>query len=875
MEDLAVDFLLQNLQRLQIYRPHLIREAENHLETLENNLRLFKAFLNDDATKKALTQNDSVLGLVCEINEVVYELEDIIDAVVSQAAESKTKNYFLRAFPTPPEKLLAIVKDVESFGFTIRDMYEARSTIDFAGVQTNDDELEEAPQLRKDNNVVGFEDEASRVIGHLKEQNDHLDVISIVGMAGLGKTTLAAMVFHDPEIQYEFRTRIWVCVSQDFTEKNVFLAILRELMSITDNMYRKSNKELAQLIASYLGGRRRFLIVMDDVWTLKDWDELKIAFPQSNNMGKVLITTRHTQVAWNANPNRRPHRLRFLNEEESWLLLKSVVFGTHDCPVKLIEVGRVIAKQCHGLALALMVMGGILAKTNSALDAMDARINEWEKIAESMDEYRYNLGGSGLVKFISLSYKRLPYHLRTCFHYLTMFPEDFEIPVWKLIRMWISEGFVEQKANLSLEEVAESYLKDLISRNLVTVSKFYVDGRVKTCRIHDTVFEFCKTGAGCDSENFIKEMKKSIDGDFEPPISSIQIYHRLCIHSDVLDFISSKPCGPCVRSFGCFSRDEIILPTENISDIPAGFKLLRVLDVNPIKFIRIPSELYHLVHLRYIALSFIDVTVLPAAFSKFWNLETLIFYTTSRTLEVKADIWEMIHLRHLKTNASANLLKKGKSNEQGENLQTLGTISSETLLLNGKNGSFDSFKKLENIEKLKLINDLFSDSILEGQLRLPPPYKYPPKLRSLTLSDSFLDWSQMSILGMLENLEILKLKHKAFMGKHWKEVDGGFNHLEVLQIGRTDLVSWIASGHHFPRLRRLELRNCEGLKEVPLGFADIPSFQLLDLHRCKSAAASARKICEAKQEKKREKKRKRTETIKKNGFKLSVFPPED
>ncbi|PIN00322.1 hypothetical protein CDL12_27180 [Handroanthus impetiginosus] len=141
MADLAVNFLLQNLQRLQIYRPHLIHGAENHLEMLENNLHLFQAFLKD-STKKRLTEDESVRDVIRQINDVVYEAEDIIDVIVSQAAERKTKKYFLRAFQTPAEKLLlAIVKSVESLGLKVRDIYGDRSTIDFDGVHINDDEL--------------------------------------------------------------------------------------------------------------------------------------------------------------------------------------------------------------------------------------------------------------------------------------------------------------------------------------------------------------------------------------------------------------------------------------------------------------------------------------------------------------------------------------------------------------------------------------------------------------------------------------------------------------------------------------------------------------------------------------------------------------
>ncbi|KAL0356083.1 UNVERIFIED_CONTAM: putative late blight resistance proteinR1A-10 [Sesamum radiatum] len=160
-------------------------------------------------------------------------------------------------------------------------------------------------------NVVGFEDEAEKLIGYLTEETQHLDVVSIIGMPGLGKTTLAGKIFRDPAIQYEFPTRIWVYVSQEFTRKDIFLAILREFTRPDEEMYQKNDQELARLVASHLE-RGKFLIVMDDVWTAEDWDKLQIALPKSNKMGKVLITSRHVEVGQYANKNRHPHKLRFL-----------------------------------------------------------------------------------------------------------------------------------------------------------------------------------------------------------------------------------------------------------------------------------------------------------------------------------------------------------------------------------------------------------------------------------------------------------------------------------------------------------------------------------------------------------------------------------
>ncbi|GFP88433.1 putative late blight resistance protein homolog r1a-6 [Phtheirospermum japonicum] len=882
MADAAVEFLLDNLQQLLLYHAHLISGAKIQVERLEKDLRLFKAFLKDSTKKRR--KDNSLRELVAQIRDVVYEAEDVIDAFVTQAAEVKSKNYFLRALKTPVT-LLSIAKEVEAVGSKVRDIYGDKSRIDFASLTVGDGGPEEieAPIVRQEN-VVGFEDEAETIIGYLNEETQQLDVISIIGMPGLGKTTLAGKIFRDPAIQYEFPTRIWVYISQEFTKKDIFLAILREFTRITDDMYRKSDQDLARLVASHLE-RGKFLIVMDDVWTAEDWDKLQIALPKSNKMGKVLITSRHVEVAHFANRDRRPHRLRFLTPDESWLLLQLEVFGKPGCPYDLEIYGKLIVDQCRCLPLAIVVIGGILVKKFSASDEMSAKRNAWN---DEDPERR-------MEKIIALSYDKLPYHLRACFLYFGIFPEDFEIPVWKLIRMWIAEGFIQQKVGSTLEETAESYLDDLINRNLVRVDKKKPDGKAKTCRIHDMLREFCKIEGGNDRENFLQEMKKSSDGGFEPPVSEVQNYRRLCIHSNVLTFVSSKPYGPRVRSFACFSKEEITLGPQYVSDIPDAFKLLRVLEAKPMKFTKLPSNIYQLVHLRYITLSF-NLAILPSHFSKLWNLQTLVVETApSRTLEIKADIWKMIQLRHLKTNAAATLPKAGKSGKEGEKLQTLGTISPQScteevfdrarnlkrlgirgrlaFLLDGKSGSFDSLVKLSGLEKLKLLNDAFPMAPSEGKLHgLPQHYKFPPKLKSLTLSETYLDWSHMSILGLLDNLEVLKLKEKAFMGKSWEGIDGGFRRLEVLHIGRTNLVVWVASHHHFPRLRRLELRNCDDLREIPIGLADIPSLQLLDVFRSKYAAASAKKIRDAIQMKQREEE----QTAKVGAvFKLTIFPPDE
>lgn len=743
--------------------------------------------------------------------------------------------------------------------------------------------------------MVGFELEAKKIMRHLSEETEELDVIPITGLPGVGKTTLAAKIFNDERVLNKFPTRIWAYVSREFRTKNVFLAILKELTTEAEHpveMYsNKSDHELARLIDANLE-KRRFLIVMDDVWRAEDWDKLRIAFPKRNKTGKVLITSRNEQVARYANHDRLPHKLHLLDQDDSWLLLRSEVFRKRQCPPELEALGQLVAEKCGGLPLAIVVIGDIIVRMFSTTsNEVIGNKNEWKKVSESLSTYLKEHDPERRVeKSIALSYNDLPYHLRPCFLYFGMFREDLKIPVWKLIRMWIAEGFIQHKIGFSLEETAESYLKDLIDRNLVRIDKIKPDGTIKTCHVHGMLRDFCRNEAGNESENFFQEMSKSVEGFFESPAPHAQKCRRLCIHSDVLDFISSSPCGSRVRSFVCFSKEQVDLPRDRISIIPTAFKLLRVLDVKPIKFPEIPSDMYSLFHLRYIHLS-LNSAILPKAFRKLWNIQTLIVDTTSRTLNIKANIWKMMQLRHLKTNASASLPKTGKSSIGGEKLQTLGTISPQSctkevvdralnlkkLGIRGQlalllDGSFESLRELKNLEKLKLLNDVSpnppSGTPLSG---LPQHYNFPPNLRRLTLSQTFLSWgaSHMTTLGLLENLEVLKLKDNAFTGRSWTAPDHMFfGRLEVLHIGRTDLAVWIASCHNFPALRRLELHNCEELKLVPVGLAHISSLQQLDLYHSSFAAESAKKIQKAREKKQAE------ETTNFNVLKLNIYPTD-
>ncbi|GER29871.1 NBS-LRR type resistance protein [Striga asiatica] len=866
MADAAVEFLLVNLKQLLLYNAGLIDGVKDQVEYLYNDLSFFKAFLKDFAESHRRQQNQVLKELVKQIRNVVFEAEDAVDEFVAHKAEHKARKPIEKALHMfdYPAKLRQLAREIEGIRSKVKDIYDNKWYGLGVGVGINDgpDKASKVkkPPIVEEDNVVGFEDEANKVIKLLTEGPAELQVVSIIGMPGLGKTTLAKMIYRDRDISYEFYSRAWAYVSQDYSRREVFLSILASITRVTDTTNKMNDEQLATEIRRTLD-QNKYLVVLDDVWSEEAWNDLKPAFPRNSRGSRVLITSRMRKVAKHANPSSEPHNLRFLTSDESWQLLRRKALGSEECPDELVRDGRHIADECKGLPLAVVVIGGILLEKGTEW---------WERVAKSVDAFISMDEQKRVDSFIDMSYNHLPYHLKACFLYFGMFPEDFEIPVWRLVRLWIAEGFVQENEDMILEDIGEEYLEDLVSRNLVMVGRLKPNGKIKTCRVHDVLREFCKKEAA--EEKLFHEIRRF---DSVPALDGLRS-RRLSIHSRVLDYISSGPAGPHIRSFLSFSPDETPLPPEHVSSIPAAFKLLRVLDARTLIFPRFPTGLAHLVHLRLLVLS-IGSKILPSTLSSLWNLQTLIVHTSSRTLEVKADLWKMIQLRHVKTNASTSLpgplsksRKKNDATIMVGGLQTLSAISPDSCtddvfarapglkslgirgqlskLMEVRGVGFDSLGKLGHLESLKLLNDVFPRPPSEARLTgLPGTYKFPPKLRKLTLSDTLLEWKEMATVGMLENLVTLKLKDNAFEGETWRAADGGFRGLRFLQMGRLNLVRWHATGNQFPRLKSLCVRHCGSLEGLPLGLGDVSSLQTIDLYcTTVSAAASGRRIEEVK-----------------------------
>ncbi|GMP92825.1 hypothetical protein CsSME_00042906 [Camellia sinensis var. sinensis] len=204
--------------------------------------------------------------------------------------------------------------------------------------------------------IVGFDSKALAIKEQLAGGNKHLDFVSIVGMPGLGKTILDKKLYNDPYIIHHFHIHAWTYVSQVPKKREMLLDILH-FNVLTDEDKNMSNEMLGEMLYKKLKGKR-YLIVIDDIWDIGVWVDLKMYLPNEKNGSRIMFTSR----PMHASPDSHTHCLRFLTEEESWELFQRKVFPDESCPPKLIETGKQIMNKCQGLPLAIIVIAGLLAK---------------------------------------------------------------------------------------------------------------------------------------------------------------------------------------------------------------------------------------------------------------------------------------------------------------------------------------------------------------------------------------------------------------------------------------------------------------------------------------------------------------------------------
>ncbi|XP_027099192.1 putative late blight resistance protein homolog R1B-16 [Coffea arabica] len=702
-----------------------------------------------------------------------------------------------------------------------------------------------------------FEDEAKQITEELTNGLTQLSMLSIVGMPGIGKTTLANSIYQSPLVPLHFHVHARCCVTQLYQKRRLLLEILQQVNARTEPRHGLTDDELAEELYRSLKGKK-YVIFFDDLWDTRLWNDMSTSFPDDNMGSRIMFTSRFHNIVSQIERKSITYPLNPLSEVTSWKLLEVKLFQKECCPQELLGVGMQMAINCKGLPLAVDLVVCLLRNKERRQDC-------WEQIANSLNTHLLADQQGRCWGILELSYNHLPNHLKPCFLYFRAFSEDEEVPVSELMWLWIAEGFVQPQNDEkgSLEDVAKKYLSDLIARSLIMKTKRGSLGGVKASRIHDLLRDFVLAKA--KEECFMEE----ING-YEHLISPSCVHtmskpYRLFVHSRWMDGAAiTKPSAVRVRSLVVSRFAASCLKSNSFA--LQNFKLLRVLQLSDIKT-DCWTSIFCLFHLRFLSLETYSYMI-PPEISNLQSLETfLLRLKRYGEIELPETIWDLVKLRHFKIWGSSTLPKYNLEKFfKFDNLQTLATPAfccgeDTEKILRGLPSlrklscilldSWDNSLKCNRFPNLDFLTRLESLKLeYSGEVQQRCEFNFPSNLKKLTLSRFFLPWSEISTIGRLPNLEVLKLLCGAFEGKLWDMTEGEFLELKFLMLQNLNIAQWNASeGDHLPCLETLVLANCNQLEEIPSCLGDVLTLEKIELQHCRrSVEISARTIKEKQEE---------------------------
>nr|XP_017218255.1 PREDICTED: putative disease resistance RPP13-like protein 3 [Daucus carota subsp. sativus] len=562
--------------------------------------------------------------------------------------------------------LCGIGKDIEILKKRItvikkrRNEYGINDILATPNVQQKNRTLLRTTAIDNQVDVVGFEDDIKALMAQLDSTDPSLKVISIHGMGGLGKTSLATKLYNSNELSH-FDTRAKVCVSMDYNIKDVLKRLIKSFMGLEHEkeLSKMDEQDLLQHTRKLLQGQGRYIAVIDDIWDIKAWEVIKIAFPNDENGSRIIITTRNKKVAETVDDKCFVHQLQFLKEEESWKLFCKKAKPTTPTMEKL---GMEMVGKCGGLPLAIVVLSGLLLQNRS--------YEYWSKVKEHI--WRHLKDESvDIEEILSLSYDNLSSQIRDCFLYLARFPGDHIIGAHQLKLLWIAEELIPEDntgSGVVKEDLANDYLNDLISRNLIQIATVHWNGKVLECRVHDLVHELARN----------KAMEHKLLVTFD---SSQQ--HRNSIH-----LLEGQPRQAIYNGIGEYfelsgGRSDCLkmrsLALNNLSGrvnlqemklMYTRFKKLKVLDLTSVNSERIPEEIGDLVLLKFLGLMggiSEEALVIPPSIGKLKRLQTLCG-SDYKCYKLPREIWELKELRHLTFGYYSGSIKIGNNQKKLETL---------------------------------------------------------------------------------------------------------------------------------------------------------------------------------------------------------------
>ncbi|KAF5469799.1 hypothetical protein F2P56_010359 [Juglans regia] len=789
------------------------KPTEVLLRNLKNAMRSVK-FVLEDAEEKQHTDS-FVKGWVDDLKDVIYDAEDILDEIATEAlqrkldAESSTtalekvldciSNTFLDTFVNEVEpkieevldRLDSLVKEKDFMGL---------QAVGVGGKQYPDQNQRLSTSYVSEFDTFGRDEDKKKVIDLLLSSDargNEMFVIAIVGMGGIGKTTLAQMAYNDSRVQQHFNLKIWFCVSEEFDVPKVEKSIIDQAETSSARSTEDPEQLQVTLKKSLMG--KKFLLVLDDVWSEKPIHrEFLGQLLQYGARGStILVTTRNGSVAL-AMHAIETHHLKLLLKNDCWSLFEKHAFrnGSSDADPKIKEIGTQIVKKCKGLPLAIKAIGNLLWS--------ESNVKRWTNILKS-NLWDLTMEGTYILPALRLSYKYLPSYLKRCFAYCSIFPKDHIFKKDELVLLWMAEGFLQQSEIETMEEVGNHCFDALVSRSLFQQSSRETNSGFV---MHDLINDLAKFVAGQFGTDSLKKIVK---------MTRYVSYfgNSWCTFQDIeADLLKAKQ----LRTFLAL-RFSTVRHWEN--KMQWTILCLRVLSLRYIGFeiTKLPDSIGEMKYLRYLDVSSGSFNRLPDSICNLCNLQTLKLSWCSDLDRLPRDMWKLINLRHLEIDSTLKLkeempIKMGRLNC----LQTLSKfiVSKHDSASGSSIGELGKLKNLRgelSIEKLQNVRS--ADDALDASLKDKVYLEQLALLWDIPQEELGISESQRGVLENLQphkNLKSLKISY--YSGKSFPDWIGGLTSLSELELINCKYCSALPPLGHLPFLEKLYINGLDGVVTV-------------------------------------------------------------
>ncbi|GLT56949.1 hypothetical protein SLA2020_299610 [Shorea laevis] len=644
MAEIALTFLSPVIEEAISKMSSFVKERignalglEKELDRLVDSLTLIQSVVQHAEERQE--SDPAVRRWLQKLKDVAYEAVDVLDECEYKVLKDKVKSvwHWNPAFIFFSQKFRVHMTDkIKKITEELCHLKDLAATINLVVTYRGQTCSMQYPKTDSFLNsvVFGRKDDVSRIVRLLLglRSSEHLiSGISIVGMAGVGKTTVARSVYNKAKEEKLYDLVAWVCVSEDFTDQT----ILGEMLRHFDRTAAQTNNVNALLedLTKELE-KKTFLLILDDVWNddSKKWDSFSSCLSKilKREGSSIVATTRSEKVAsvMESIPM-QSYKMQGLSDNECWLIIKEKFLrsstGATSMPPDLEAIGQDIAKRCGGSPLIASVIGGTLSR--------QANADTWEAIKND-EAWQFNSGaGDEIWPILKISFDRLPSPLKNCFSYCAIFPKGFVIEKDDLVQLWMAVGFLQQSKEMdkTMDDIGNDYFNHLLANSLFQDVEMDEYANIKSCKMHDAVHDlalFVSKGevliweeSGCNivENSKVRHLRIKSEGKTCPTIPA-----------DV-----QKGLHSLFSSVHAFTR--MASDLESLRSLKLEGDDIRVL----------PNSLGKLKHLRYLDISESGIKRLPKSVTKLYNLRTLRFTDCMSLEKLPSGIENLFSLRHI------------------------------------------------------------------------------------------------------------------------------------------------------------------------------------------------------------------------------------